>query len=83
MQILYVLFVGFCLLDLVSSLHDFTTLAISFSVTLPQPNEWHIVMVILFCPLMQFWNAKFEGPLFDHWEGFLASIPGNISWFSH
>lgn len=37
--VLTVLFVGYCLLDLVSSLHDFVTLAIPFSVSLLQPNE--------------------------------------------
>jgi hypothetical protein len=30
-------------------------------------------------PSVQFWSVEFEAALFDQWEGFLASIPGNIS----
>ncbi len=31
----------------------------------------------LFNPLVQLRDAKFEGALFDQWEGILVSIPGN------
>jgi hypothetical protein len=79
-----VLIVGFSLFNLVPSLHDFATLPVPFFVDhfcnlIMVHSGTEVILFFPLMPLMQFGNVEFEGALFDQWEGFLASVPGNIS----